>query len=57
MQKRKQFTAISALILALVCVLSLLPVTAYAVGGSTGDLKWELNGSTLEIKGSGAMSR
>ena len=55
MQKRKQFTAISALILALVCVLSLLPVTAYAVGGSTGDLKWELNGSTLEIKGSGAM--
>lgn len=44
-----------SLLLAGLLVLCLLPVSAHAAGGTTGDLKWSLSGGTLSITGKGDM--
>ena len=44
-----------SLLLAGLLVLCLLPVRAWAAGGTTGDLKWSLSGGTLSITGKGDM--
>ena len=44
-----------ALVLCLLLVLSLLPTTVFAAGGSTGELQWQLSGGTLTVSGSGPM--
>lgn len=44
-----------SLLLAGLLVLCLLPVSAHAAGGTTGDLKWSLSGGTLSVTGKGDM--
>lgn len=44
-----------SLLLVGLLVLCLLPVSAHAAGGTTGDLKWSLSGGTLSITGKGDM--
>ena len=44
-----------ALALCLLLAFSVLPGRAYALSGTTGELKWSLSGGTLRVSGSGAM--
>lgn len=44
-----------SLLLAGLLVLCLLPVSAHAASGTTGDLSWSLSGGTLSITGKGDM--
>ena len=44
-----------SLLLALLLLLCLLPVSAHAASGTTGDLSWSLSGGTLSITGKGDM--
>ena len=49
------FSRLVGVVLTLLLVLGLLPTTAFAAGGSTGELQWQLSGGTLTISGSGPM--
>jgi len=53
--KNKSPQRVYGMFLALLLLLCLLPTPAYAVGGTTGDLKWSLSGGTLSITGKGDM--
>lgn len=55
MQGKVQQKHIRLIAILMACILCLLPVTAFAVDGATGGLKWNLSGSTLKISGKGAM--
>ena len=44
-----------SLLLALLLLLCLLPVSAHAASGTTGELSWSLSGGTLSITGKGDM--
>ena len=44
-----------SLLLALLLLLCLLPVSAHAASGTTGDLSWSLSGGTLSVTGKGDM--
>ena len=53
--KNKLPQRVRRMFLALLLLLCLLPTPAYAVGGTTGDLKWSLSGGTLSITSKGDM--
>ena len=53
--KKKLSQRMYGLLLAGLLVLCLLPVSAHAASGTTGDLSWSLSGGTLSITGKGDM--
>ncbi len=52
---KRLLNSIRGLVASCCLLLCLLPAPAYAVGGTTGDLKWSLSGGTLSITGKGDM--
>lgn len=52
---KRLLNSIRGLVASCCLLLCLLPTPAYAVGGTTGDLKWSLSGGTLSITGKGDM--
>lgn len=52
---KRLLNSIRGLVASCCLLLCLLPTPAYAVDGTTGDLKWSLSGGTLSITGKGDM--
>ena len=52
---KRLLNSIRGLVASCCLLLCLLPTPAYAVGGTTGELKWSLSGGTLSIAGKGDM--